>query len=88
MHLRPAAPGAAASRVMPELPDITAYLDALQPRVVGQPLETVRLGNPFLVRTIDPRRGELAGRRVEGLASARQADRLRASTATCSSSCT
>ena len=45
---------AEACREMPELPDITAYLEALQPRVVGQPLERVRLGNPFLVRTIRP----------------------------------
>src|SRR6188472_1649549 len=52
---------------MPELPDISAYLEALQPRVVGQPLERVRLGNPFLVRTIRPEPQELVGHRVEGL---------------------
>ena len=39
---------------MPELPDIVAYMDALASRIVGQTLEKVRLGNPFLLRTIDP----------------------------------
>jgi len=39
---------------MPELPDITAYLTALDKRIVGQPLEKVRLGSPFLLRTADP----------------------------------
>ena len=52
---------------MPELPDITAYLEALAPRVVGQPLEKFRLGNPFLVRTITPEPSDLVGRRVESL---------------------
>ncbi len=39
---------------MPELPDITAYLAALQARIVGQPLEKIRLGSPFLLRTVSP----------------------------------
>jgi formamidopyrimidine-DNA glycosylase len=39
---------------MPELPDITAYLTALETRIVGQKLENVRLGSVFLVRTVDP----------------------------------
>jgi formamidopyrimidine-DNA glycosylase len=39
---------------MPELPDITAYLTALEPRIVGQPLEKIRLGSPFLLRTVRP----------------------------------
>ncbi len=39
---------------MPELPDILAYLEALESRVVGQPLERVRVGSPFLLRTIEP----------------------------------
>jgi formamidopyrimidine-DNA glycosylase len=39
---------------VPELPDIAAYLDALGARIIGQPLERVRIGNPFIVRTIDP----------------------------------
>ncbi|MEO7276287.1 MAG: DNA-formamidopyrimidine glycosylase family protein [Vicinamibacterales bacterium] len=52
---------------MPELPDITAYLDALELRVVGQPLEQFRLGHPFLVRTIRPEPADLVGRRVDSL---------------------
>jgi formamidopyrimidine-DNA glycosylase len=39
---------------MPELPDISAYLDALQVRIVGQRLERVLLQDPFLLRTADP----------------------------------
>jgi formamidopyrimidine-DNA glycosylase len=52
---------------MPELPDITAYIDALEPRGLGQPLEGFRLGNPFVVRTIRPEPGNLIGLRVESL---------------------
>ncbi len=52
---------------MPELPDITVYIEALTPRVVGQPLEKLRLGNPFIVRTIEPSPADVAGRRVTGL---------------------
>jgi formamidopyrimidine-DNA glycosylase len=39
---------------MPELPDITVYIEAIERRVVGQPLEAVRVHSPFLVRTFDP----------------------------------
>jgi formamidopyrimidine-DNA glycosylase len=39
---------------MPELPDITAYMSALEPRIVGQTLRHVRLLNAFLLRTADP----------------------------------
>jgi formamidopyrimidine-DNA glycosylase len=49
---------------MPELPDITAYLEALAPRVLGQPLERLRIGNPFIVRTIRPGPEDLAGHLV------------------------
>ena len=52
---------------MPELPDIAIYLEALAPRVVGQPLERVRIGNPFLVRTPDPPIGATEGRTITGL---------------------
>jgi formamidopyrimidine-DNA glycosylase len=37
---------------MAELPDIAAYLSALESRILGQPLEHVRLASPFLLRTI------------------------------------
>lgn len=39
---------------MPELPDIAAYLSALEPRVLHQPLQRVRIGNPFLLRSLQP----------------------------------
>jgi formamidopyrimidine-DNA glycosylase len=39
---------------MPELPDIVAYLSALEQRIIGQPLERVRLASPFLLRTVQP----------------------------------
>jgi formamidopyrimidine-DNA glycosylase len=39
---------------MPELPDIAAYLTALEPRIVGQPIQQIRLVSPFLLRTAKP----------------------------------
>ena len=39
---------------MPELPDITAYITALESRIVGQPLEQVRIASAFLLRTAQP----------------------------------
>src|SRR5712692_6962241 len=39
---------------MPELPDVTIYIEALEARILGQTLERVRLASPFLLRTIDP----------------------------------
>jgi formamidopyrimidine-DNA glycosylase len=39
---------------MPELPDIAAYISALEPRIVGQPIKRVRLASPFLLRTVEP----------------------------------
>jgi formamidopyrimidine-DNA glycosylase len=52
---------------MPELPDITAYLTALEPRIVGQPLEKIRLGSPFLLRTVSPPVEAFEGRTVTSL---------------------
>jgi formamidopyrimidine-DNA glycosylase len=52
---------------MPELPDITIYLDALASRVLQQPLERLRIGNPFIVRTIEPPVNAVEGRRVVAL---------------------
>jgi formamidopyrimidine-DNA glycosylase len=49
---------------MPELPDITAYITALEPRIVGQRLERVRIAKPFLLRTADPPISSLEGRTV------------------------
>jgi formamidopyrimidine-DNA glycosylase len=52
---------------MPELPDITAYIAALEPRIVGRPLLRVRLANPFLLRTADPPIASVNGRTVREL---------------------
>jgi formamidopyrimidine-DNA glycosylase len=52
---------------MPELPDITAYVCALGKRIVGQPLEYVRLGSPFLLRTVEPPLAVVEGRMVRSL---------------------
>src|SRR5918993_1770110 len=49
---------------MPELPDVELYLEALRPRILSQVLERVRLGNPFVVRSIEPPIGALEGRGV------------------------
>jgi formamidopyrimidine-DNA glycosylase len=52
---------------VPELPDILAYRRALEERILGRPLEAVRLSSPFLLRTVDPPISEAAGRRVLGV---------------------
>ena len=52
---------------MPELPDITIYLEALAPRIVGQPLERARIVSPSLLRTVDPPLTAAVGRKVVGL---------------------
>ena len=52
---------------MPELPDLTLYIDALGLRIRGQVLERVRVVNPFLLRTAVPPISDAEGRRVEDL---------------------
>jgi formamidopyrimidine-DNA glycosylase len=52
---------------MPELPDISAYITALESRIVGQPLERVRLASVFLLRTVDPPLVSTEGRTVVAL---------------------
>ena len=52
---------------MPELPDIVAYLHALESRIVGQPIQQIRLASPFLLRTADPPLAEVQGRTVREL---------------------
>ncbi|MGA3081613.1 MAG: DNA-formamidopyrimidine glycosylase family protein [Terracidiphilus sp.] len=49
---------------MPELPDIAAYITALEARILGQPLERVRLSSVFLLRTADPPLASVEGRIV------------------------
>jgi len=51
---------------MPEFPDITIYIERLSARVLGQPLERVRLASPFLVRTAVPPLSTAFGRKVQG----------------------
>jgi formamidopyrimidine-DNA glycosylase len=52
---------------MPELPDVVVYLEALRARIAGRVLEGVRLGSPFVLRSVDPPLAACAGRRVVGL---------------------
>jgi len=52
---------------MPELPDIVAYSSALESRIVGQPLERIRLASPFLLRTAQPPITSVEGRIVREL---------------------
>ena len=52
---------------MPELPDIAAYITALEPRIVGQRLEQVRLASPFLLRSAQPPIKDVEGRLVREL---------------------
>jgi formamidopyrimidine-DNA glycosylase len=56
-----------AQPAVPELPDIEVYLAALRPRTLSQPLEHVRLGSPFLLRTVEPPLASFLGARVESL---------------------
>ncbi len=52
---------------MPELPDITVYIEALEARISGQPLQDVRRNSPFLLRTVTPPLDAAYGRKVTGL---------------------
>jgi formamidopyrimidine-DNA glycosylase len=52
---------------MPELPDIAAYLTALEPRILEQPLQHIRLASPFLLRTVQPPLEDVEGRIVRQL---------------------
>ena len=53
--------------IVPELPDIAAYLHALEERIVGQSLEQIRLANVFLLRTVTPSIHDVEGRTVREL---------------------
>src|SRR5271170_2344068 len=52
---------------MPELPDIAAYLTALEGRIIGQPLEQVRVASAFLLRTAQPPLSAVEGKKVREL---------------------
>ncbi len=49
---------------MPELPDITVYVEAIRARVIGQPVEAVLIQTPFLLRTVEPTLDVFIGRPV------------------------
>ena len=52
---------------LPELPDITIYIEALSARILGHTLEHVRLGSPFLLRSVSPPLSAVEGAVVRGL---------------------
>jgi formamidopyrimidine-DNA glycosylase len=52
---------------MPELPDVTVYIEALDARIHGARLEGVRLANPFVLRSVDPPLADASGRDVIGI---------------------
>jgi len=59
--------GACTLTLVPELPDISAYLTALEPRILHQPLSRVRLASAFLLRTVQPPLSEVEGHKVRKL---------------------
>jgi formamidopyrimidine-DNA glycosylase len=52
---------------MPELPDITIYIESLESRIVGEKVERIRIASPFLLRSVDPPITEAENKRVLGL---------------------
>jgi len=52
---------------MPELPDVTIYIEALERRILGQTLQRIRLASPFLLRSVDPPISEAYRRKIIGL---------------------
>jgi formamidopyrimidine-DNA glycosylase len=52
---------------MPELPDIAAYVEALEPRILNQRIQDIRLLSPFLLRSVDPPLSEASGKNVTNL---------------------
>jgi formamidopyrimidine-DNA glycosylase len=55
---------AARLTLVPELPDIVVYIEALEKRILGQSLERVRIASPFLLRTVDPPLSSVEGKSV------------------------
>ncbi|MSP40079.1 MAG: formamidopyrimidine-DNA glycosylase [Deltaproteobacteria bacterium] len=51
---------------MPELPDITIYIEALEARLLNQPLEKIRLASPFLLRSFEPPISSAEGKKIVG----------------------
>jgi formamidopyrimidine-DNA glycosylase len=55
---------------MPELPDIEVYIECLKPRVLGKPLDKIRIAHPFLLRTAEPPVSRAEGKTVTGMSRA------------------
>jgi formamidopyrimidine-DNA glycosylase len=55
------------SRIMPELPDVTVYIEALSERVLNQPIQKIRIGSPFVLRSFDPPISAAEGKKVLAL---------------------
>src|SRR5262245_11010493 len=49
---------------MPELPDVTVYVERLRALTVGRPLEAIRIASPFVLRTVSPSPAELRGAQI------------------------
>ena len=52
---------------MPELPDVTVYIEALSERVLNQPIQKIRIGSPFVLRSFDPPISAAEGKKVLAL---------------------
>lgn len=52
---------------MPELPDITVYIESLERRTVGETLDSIRLSSPFVLRTVSPAPQEISGSRIDAV---------------------
>jgi formamidopyrimidine-DNA glycosylase len=52
---------------MPELPDVTVYIEALQRRIAGATMLKLRLGNPFVLRTVEPAPSTLSSKQVQSI---------------------
>jgi formamidopyrimidine-DNA glycosylase len=52
---------------VPELPDIVAYIEALELRILNKPIQNIRLSSPFLLRSVDPPLSEASGKTVTDL---------------------
>ena len=63
----PSAAATVSPTAVPELPDITVYVDALRARICGRTLQTVNLRSPFVLRTVSPPLREAEGKRVRAV---------------------
>lgn len=52
---------------MPEYPDLTIYVEALERHIVGEPLEAIRIASPSLLKSVEPKPASFEGRLVEGV---------------------